>query len=169
MTPEELAIAHQIMAKAEQRYFHLLGEADRSIGPTGGSWPGDVAASKMEPVMLEGLPGTLSLKYMLELRRDQFLSIIPYVQSHIDLRDEPLNEAILWYHGSNEIIKVDLQLRKNLRQINKIDIAYRKGDKWYDIIYSKFDESGQKIDVITRTLSPEAFEYWKRQIEEYKK
>ena len=153
MTPEELAIAHQIMAKAEQRYFHLLGEAERSIGPTGGSWPGEVAASKMEPVMLEGLPGTLSLKYMLELRRDQILNA---TLGQLDIKgiefpDQPNLEDVLWYHSPDEVIKIDLCLRKDLQMIYKI-IIY---PKTYTIEYVGEND---KPTVIQRTLSPEAFE-----------
>jgi RHS repeat-associated protein len=72
MTPREVEIAYQIITQAEQIYFHLLGEAERtSIG----SWPADIAASKMDPISLKGLPGDLALGYKLKLLKESIFSI----------------------------------------------------------------------------------------------
>ena len=162
MTPREVEIARQIMVKAEQSYFREKSRAYDEVRYTGGSWPEDIAADRIEPVSLEGLPGELSLKFMLKLRGEQLLSILS--RGAYSPETEPLLEKVLWSIGTNEKIRVDLQLRKDLQKIYKI-VYTKRTDQKYDIFYLGENDN---ITVIYRTLSPQAFEDWLKQIEGYK-
>lgn len=162
MTAREVEIARQIMVKAEQSYFREKSRAHDGVRYTGGSWPEDIAADRIEPVSLEGLPGELSLKYMVNLRGEQLLSILS--GGAYSPETKPLLEKVLWSIGTNEKIRVDLRLRKDLQKIYKIGYT-KRADQKYDIYYLGGNDN---ITVIYRTLSPQAFENWLKQIEEYK-
>ncbi|MCK4251755.1 hypothetical protein KAX97_09915 [candidate division WOR-3 bacterium] len=162
MTPREVEIARQIMVKAEQSYFREKSRAHDKVRYTGGSWPEDIAADRIEPVSLKGLPGELSLKYMLKLRGEQLLSILS--RGAYSPETEPLLEKVLWSIGTNDKIRVDLQLRKDLQKIYKI-VYTKRTDQKYDIFYLGKNDN---ITVIYRTLSPQAFKDWLKQIEKYK-
>jgi RHS repeat-associated protein len=171
MTVREVEIVNRIMASAEQAYFSELGKANDQIRSTGGSWPEDIAAERMNPVSLEGLPGELSLSYLLKWRAEQILSIIDPNRSDISgltgtlptlkevLVYENASERVMAYpgqSGSEKHIRMILSSPSNLKGQGGREIRY----------FGQLTSSGARPVIIVRYLSPEAYKDWLKRIED---
>jgi|GEM_PF-2753207 len=161
------------MAKAEQRYFHLLGEMERSIGPTGGSWPGDVAVIKMEPILIEGLPGKLSFGYMLNLWGERIWSIFDPKGTDITGLKGTLPNLIgtLVYESGSERVMVWTEREAFKEGIHMIlyESSNLKGIGGGKISYlGALSDYGTRPLLMARYLSPVAYKKWLEEMKKFK-